>query len=293
MIKTAFFLWVGGPLPDVARVSVLSAAEAGFETMLFTDEHQHISHPNLRKVDWREIDMPFSPGEVRLKGDSRPCYAAFSDLFRFALLAQTDGWWFDCDTVVLREADEFSTLLKSGQLTVGRETDQIINGAVLGSVGMTQAKVLFDRAIRAFPVLDAWGVVGPSLITRAISEGAVEAQVLEQSFFYPVHHADIADIYLPGKLGSLRNQEKHWFCLSVWGEVLSRSGLAHLSPPPGSYFSHLLASRPELGQINTDTERMAGYLAENLRRLDDMESGRVALRTLIRKLGARIRWWAG
>jgi hypothetical protein len=290
MTRAAYFLWVGGTLPDMARISVLSAAEAGFETVLFTDRSQELAHANLRLSDWREIALPWAPDEVRLKGEDRPCYAAFSDLFRFALLAKNDGWWFDCDTIILRDASDFASLLHDGKLTVGRENDQVINGAVLGSVGKTHAQHLYDRASEAFPVLDAWGVVGPALITRAISEGAVAAQVLDQDYFYPVHHADIAEIYLPEKRVDLIKREKDWYCLSVWGEVLSRSGLAHLQPPLDSYLGDLLVRRPALGEIGGDSARMADYLAENLRLLDDRESGRTALKTLVRKARARLSW---
>ena len=33
MSNTAYFLWVGCTLPDLARVSILSAAEAGFHSV--------------------------------------------------------------------------------------------------------------------------------------------------------------------------------------------------------------------------------------------------------------------
>lgn len=279
-------------MPELARVSVLSAAEAGFDTVLFSDAKQDIAHAKLRVADWREIDLPWAPEDVRIFGEERPCYAAFSDLFRFALLAQHDGWWFDCDTIVLRDTEAFAHLLRPGALTVGREDSRVINGAVIGSDGKSQAKYLYDRAKAAFPVLNAWGEVGPALITRAIAEQAVAAHLLEKKYFYPVHYSKIADIYDPEKCGVLREQEKDWFCLTVWGEMLSRSGLKYLSPPPGSYLSDLLARRPDLGRIDGDTARMAAYLAENLGRLDELDSAWVAIRTLkfkvVHKVAARL-----
>ena len=291
MTLSAYFLWIGGPIPDMARVSILSAAEAGFETVLFSDRDQQISHPALRKTDWREVAVPWAPEKVRLKDEDRPCYAAFSDLFRFALLAQNDGGWFDCDTIVLRDAAAFADLLRPGKLTVGRENVQVINGAVLGSEGRTQAQYLYEKALTAFPVLDTWGIVGPQLITRSIAEGAVDAHVCDQTHFYPVHHADIAQIYLPDECAGLQEKEQEWYCLSVWNEVLTRSGLAHLPPPPGSYLNALLARRPELGGITGDPTSLATYLAHNLRQLEEMDSGRVAMKTLARKAAAQISRW--
>ena len=287
-INRAFFLWVGSTMPDIARISVLSAANAGFETVLFTDRPQDITHDNLRVDDWREIDLPWSPEQVRLRGEDRPCYAAFSDLFRFALLSQHDGWWFDCDTIILRPASDFAELLRSDTITVGQESKRTINGAVLGSFERRHVRLLYDAAKAAFPTLDAWGIVGPALITRMIESGQIKANVVGQDHFYPVHHTDIAQIYLPAHRDELRKQEPKWFCLSLWGEVLSRSGLKHLAPPPGSYLADLLARQPALGPLRGNEVAMAQYLSDNLRRLDDMESGRRALQTLIRKAGARL-----
>lgn len=291
MTLIAYFLWVGGPIPDMARVSVLSAAEAGFETVLFTDRDQAIKHPALRIADWREIDIPWAPEEVRLKGFDRPCYAAFSDLFRFALLAKNDGWWFDCDTIIMRDMQAFAELLRPDNLTVARENNQFINGAVLGSVGHKHAQYLYDRALDEFPTLKAWGLVGPRLISQAIFKGKVDAHVLNREYFYPVHHADISQIYLPQECERLKNQERDWYCLSLWNEVLSQSGLTHLTPPPNSYLGDLLARRPELGRIDGDPARVAAYLAENLHRLDELDSGRVAVQTIARKVVARISRW--
>lgn len=286
--QSAFFLWLGSDLPDLARISVLSAAEAGFQTVLFIDRPQTITHPHLRLADWREIELPWTPDDVRLKGEVRPCYAAFSDLFRFALLSRHDGWWFDCDTIILRPASDFSRLLQHGTVTVGKEDARVINGAVLGSNGGTVARDLYDEAARAFPVLDGWGVVGPALITRMIAEGHIAAHVLDQDAFYPIHHNDIAQIYLPDHCEALLAQEPKWYCLSLWGEVLSRSGLKYLAPPPGSYLADLLKRHAALGPVRGNDAEMAAYLAQNLHRLDDMNSGRHALSTLSRKVQARL-----
>lgn len=285
----AYFLWVGSTLPDVARVSILSAAEAGFETVVFSDRQQAIAHPRLRVCDWQEIGLPWTPDQVRLQGEAKPCYAAFSDLFRFALLSRHDGWWFDCDTIVLRPVAEFSALLRPDHLVLGRESQHVVNGAVIGSSAPAEVRRLFDRALPAFPVLKRWGVVGPALLSKMVRSGKIKAQIQDRCRFYPLHHTEIPRIYVPDECEALLREEKDWYCLNLWGEVLSRSGLRYLSPPRGSYLADLLTRRPELGSITGDVAGMAAYLARNLRRLDDLDSGSIALRTLGRKIGARLR----
>lgn len=284
----AFFLWIGSNLPDISRISILSAAEAGFKVILYVDRPQAIDHPNLCLVDWREIQLPWSPEEVRIKGQNQRCYAAFSDLFRFALLSRYDGWWFDCDTIILRAASDFSALLEENTITIGEESKDVLNGAVLASMGRRQSRYLYEAALHQFPILSRWGVVGPALITRMVKECNVSAKIVQQEYFYPIHHSDIAQVYLPEYCDALCAQEDRWYCLSLWGEVLSRSGLKYLVPPPGSYLANLLARHPSLGQIKGDNTEMARFLADNLHRLDDINSGKRALGTLIRKAALRL-----
>jgi mannosyltransferase OCH1-like enzyme len=286
--KLAYFLWIGSDLPEIARISIFSSIHAGFKTILFTDRKQSIHSSNLEIVNWQEIKLPWTPNQVYLKSEKKPCYAAFSDLFRFKLLSENDGWWFDCDTVILRSASDFDELLHPEKITVGREDDEIINGAVIGSIGKHQARYLYETAINKFPVLDCWGVVGPALITTMIKKCDVSAQVVDREYFYPIHHNDVFQLYLPEYCDALRPRESHWYCLSLWSEVLSRSGLKYLAPPTGSYLANLLNRYPSLGQIKGDNIKMSRFLSDNLYMLNDMNSGKRALKTLIRKAALRL-----
>jgi hypothetical protein len=287
-VNRAYFLWVGSSLPDAARISVLSAANAGFETVLFADRPQDITHTNLRLADWREIDLPWSPEQVRLKGKDQPYFAGFADLFRYTLLSSFEGWWFDCDTIILRPASDFAEIMPVEGILIGQESKGVFNNAVIGSRNRAEMVKLKEAALPNYPISKYWGQSGPALITRMIASGQIKANVVGRDHFYPVHHTDIAKIYLPAHRDALREQEPKWFCLSLWGEVLSRSGLKHLAPPPDSYLADLLARLPMLGSLRGNEVEMAQYLSNNLRRLDDMESGRRAFQTLVRKAGARL-----
>lgn len=284
----AFFLWLGSPLPQIARLSILSASEAGFDTVLFTDRPQTIPHPRIRIADYREISLPWSPHDVRLRGKDGPCFAAYSDLFRYAVLARNDGWWFDCDTVVMKDAEAFAALLQMDQIVFGFEDDATINGAVIGSTSKSGMTRLYDEAASFFPVLSRWGVVGPDLITRLITTSRLEAKVVPQAQFYPVHHNDIQQVFLPEHREALKAREGDWYCLSLWNEVLSRTGLKHLSPPRDSYLGDLLTRRPELGSITTDPTGMALFLADSIARMEALDSGKQALHTLWRKGRRRV-----
>jgi hypothetical protein len=269
---------------------VLSAAEAGFDTVLYVDRPQSISHARLRVLDWREVDLRWSPDDVKLKRRDLPYYAGFADLFRYSLLTQTDGWWFDCDTLILRPAQHFASLLVPDSVVLGYEDDRVVNNAVIGSCNRSAMRVVYETALPYYPVFEAWGITGPRLVTRLVENGELSASIQCPSIFYPVHHNNISRIYLPEDRDALVAEEPGWYCLSLWGEVLSRSGLKYLAPPPGSYLADLLSRNPVLGKISGDPAGMAAYLAQNLKRLDDMNSGRLALATLGRKLAEKLKF---
>lgn len=282
--QAAYFLWVGSDLPDIARISVLSAVEAGFDAVLFTDRELTRPCRGARVLDWREIELPWTPEQVRLKGSSKPYFAGFADLFRYALLSQSDGWWFDCDTIILRSEADFSTLLKAGRVVLGYEDAKVVNNAVIGSNNMQEMKKLYEAAVPHYPLFERWGVTGPRLVTKmAARSGKLDADLVSPEHFYPLHHGDIAKVFLPKCRAALEEVSGNWFCLSLWNEVLSRSGLKYMSPPSDSFLSALLSARSELGVIADDPAGMASYLAENLQQLDRLDSGRVALGTLMRK----------
>lgn len=282
--QSAYFLWVGSDLPDIARVSIRSAVDAGFDTVLFTDRDLAIPCHGVKCLDWREIELPWKPEQVRLRGSSKPYFAGFANLFRYALLSQSDGWWFDCDTIILRGVADFAALLKAGRVVLGYEDAKVVNNAVIGSNNAQEMKKLYEAALPHYPLFERWGVTGPRLVTElATQTGGLHADLLSPEHFYPVHHGDIAQVYLPQCRAALEETSGNWFCLSLWNEVLSRSGLKYMSPPGGSFIETLLSARPELGAIAGDPAGMADFLAENLQQLDRMDSGRVALATLMRK----------
>lgn len=282
--QSAFFLWVGSELPSIACVSVRSAVEAGFDTVLFTDRKLVSPCDGARVLDWREIDLPWTPEQVRLKDSSKPYFAGFADLFRYALLSQNDGWWFDCDTIILRSAADFSALLSAGKVVLGYEDANVVNNAVIGSNSTQEMKKLYEAALPYYPLFERWGATGPRLVTEmATQPGRLDAHLLSPEHFYPIHHGDVAHVFLPQCRAALEEASGDWFCLSLWNEVLSRSGFKYLNPPADSFLGALLSARPELGSLAGDSAGMAGFLAENLHQLDRMDSGRVALGTLLRK----------
>ncbi len=284
----AFFLWLGGPLPPLARLSVLSAARAGFRTTLFSDRAHDLSGADIEQADYRDVYDAHAPDAIRIRGREGPAYAAFSDVFRFALLTQRSGWWFDCDTLILRPREDFDALLGREVFVLGREADTTVNGAVIGSRHAAAPAALLAAANTHLPVLETWGVIGPALISASLAAGEIACDVLPQTAFYPVHHDEIGAIFQPSRRVEMEERTRGSYCLSLWNEVLGKTGLRYLAPPPDSHLAQVLTRL--FGEVNLVTDRaaLADYLVANTSRIDSLDSGRVAMRTILRKASARI-----
>ena len=159
-------------------------------------------------------------------------------------------------------------------MVFGRESENLVNGAIMGSRGRVQAMRLLDACQSAFPVLDRWGVVGPFLITRLLNENSIQANIVPQNYFYPIRAEEIFKLYLPEEKEEIFSQEQDWYCITLWGETLSRYGLKYMSPPNGSYLEDLFRRRPMLGQIKGDPIGMARYLQQNQRLIKEFHSRR-------------------
>jgi len=284
----AFFLWVGGALPPLARLCVLSAARAGFHTILFSDRHHDLPGSGIEQADFREIYSEYGPEDITIRGRPGPAYAAFSDVFRFALLAGQSGWWFDCDTLVLRPRQDFDELLAAQPFVIGRETPTMLNGAVIGSTDVAVPSLLLASTRALLPELSKWGVIGPALISQKVACGEISADALPIRAFYPVHHEDIGAIYQPERRAEMEAATQGSYCLSLWNEVLGQTGLRHVAPPAGSFLAELLASRFGATELVTDDAALVDFLVSNKLRLDTLDSGAIALRTILRKTRARL-----
>lgn len=273
----AYFLWLGTPLPFVAKLSVMSALHHGFDVTLFSDRPQNLDE-RIKQVAYTDILSDISVADVRQSG--KPCYAGFSDLFRYKLLKENTGWWFDCDTVILKNVDQFSTLVSDKVVTVGFESENGLNGAVLYCNSSNHAQRLYTDAIKIAENDFPWGAIGPDLITKHYLQND-QSNILkvEKNIFYPLSYREFDKVYRKEQLGHLNNQVKDSFCLTLWSSFLRQSGLAYMAPPTGS-FLHQLSSELYVSFENTDDscvdQQMRLWKASR-----DMQNKRVLFKRLL------------
>lgn len=108
--STVQFLWVGGNLSVMERLCLRSFVAHGYEPQLYAYEKIGNVPAGVAVRDAREI-LPESKIFTYQEGLGKGSYAGFANLFRYHLLHQKGGWWFDMDFVLLRPLPQTDRLL--------------------------------------------------------------------------------------------------------------------------------------------------------------------------------------
>lgn len=108
-METANLFWDNQPLKNLNHLCIRSLIDRNFKVTifsykpeLFNDYKDEVSIFNANEI----LDEKF---KFYYKGNgdcTYKCVVGFSDIFRYALLYKTGGWYFDFDTIVLRNFSE-------------------------------------------------------------------------------------------------------------------------------------------------------------------------------------------
>jgi hypothetical protein len=299
MGQTFQSFWFGDSITPYEAVCMRSFVDHGHDFHLYTFNTSLVVPDG---VELRDASEFAAEGEyfTYQSGPGVGSHAAFSNLFRYLLLAKRGGWWVDTDVVCLTDAipayDTFFAL----------ERDDIVNGAVLRFAAgdplidacLSEASRIRDRA--------TWGMIGPLLITRCLTAAGRMCSAKPASVCYPVAHASAVDILLPEKRSALSGQIAGSQFLHLWNEVLRRSNIdKHLLPPAGSLMrrftdrhpvdgwrgeydaaalGHILRAEAELKKLRDKCQK----LDARVQSLQAHAPKRVRLKTRVRSLGSRV-----
>lgn len=208
--------WAGGRLGVLELASLRSFLRQGHRITVFSPEPMELP----AGVEWRDANS-IMPSKQIATYRSNGSPALHANMFRYALLRQTDMVWVDLDVVALRPFDFVSPWI------FGFEDEANVNNAVLGLPPDSQA---LDHLLQFTPTtvglppffsgwrrlkynlrtlgrglpIDRWpwGSTGPRGLTHALrlSGEIVHAQGVEA--FYKVPKNDAEQFLLPGALTS-------------------------------------------------------------------------------------------
>lgn len=166
---------------------------------------------------------------------------AFSNLFRYAMIAKTGLTWVDTDIVCLRP--DWPEL----PLLAGFQDAEIINCAVLGG---DPALPLFKDAQAIAERVGAhgpFGYTGPYLLTALVQQMGHRAAMMPERVFYPIAYGDAVRFLLPPMPEAKRiDWPSESLTVHLWNEMLRLSGWNKREGPPEDSLLKLIFA--ELGE---------------------------------------------
>jgi hypothetical protein len=223
----------------------------GAEVLLHTFDRDLKVPPGVRKLDARRFAEPeeiLSYTQAGKKG----AIAAFSNFFRYRVLAEAPGWWFDTDVFCLKDAEAFHELERRSQgLLAGRQDALIINNAAMFIRDVQVAREMGARAVQkakeyhnSFP----WGTLGPQLVTDYIADNPERAVLLPSEAFYPLTYHEVKSLFHPDQAQACRAKSESSYTVHLWNEIIRRHHLPKvLGPCHGSFLEALFDSVPAVG----------------------------------------------
>jgi hypothetical protein len=236
----ANFFWNGRPLALQEQACIASFVQSGFSARVYSYDHLELP-PGATLHDAREIlpevDLKKYTQDGRL-GD----LPAFSDAFRYSLLARKGGWWFDTDVVCLAHADRFAELVqaKTPRIGLGSEDSTSISGAVLYVDNARLTERIAEELDKRGTVF-SWGTIGPALLTSVIEQARASHAVETASTFYPIHFSDFSKLMDPEFASWCEQKTTGSMTVHLWSEFGRRLNVPRdMLPPRGSYLHALM-----------------------------------------------------
>lgn len=248
--ETAHFFWHGPELSIYEWACISSFVRADFSVRVWS--YLPIRMPEGALAGDASGILPQSELSRYTQGGKPKNIAAFTDFFRYALLQNHPGWWFDTDVICLRRQQEFQYF--SQPIVAGFESPGVINGAVLKFNDLRWAIELGARAVVVAQRTNndfKWGAVGPALVTEVVDEAALQQAVLQPHVFYPVHWK-AADLVLdPARRDEASSLCARAHAYHLWNEVIRRCAIPkNILPPQGSFLHDVfVAAAPEIASL--------------------------------------------
>lgn len=234
--EIANFFWHGNGMTLYEKNCILSFVKNDFQVNLWSFETI-----NLPGVIFCNASKFFNISDVGsiTQNNKSGCIAAFSDLFRYSVLKDVGGWWFDTDCICLKNQLDFKKLKENKNIIAGFEEPEIINGAVLSFSNQDLANAaysLVNQILEEKNNIISWGEIGPRLITRLVNEKNLKSEIQQTEAFYPVHWKYALDALDPTKTSDINQRCKNSFVYHYWNEIIKKKNIdKSRNPPVGSF----------------------------------------------------------
>ncbi len=240
----ALFFWAGGEIPNLFRYCINSFAKNGFETIIYSPEPE-----NNKKCFPDDIQLRQSneilPIEIlyrfkQRQSRNKPCYSAFSNLFRAKLIqAHPGSFYFDTDVFCIANVNSFEKLLSDSEdkLIVGKQDTKSVNGAVLSAGSKSVADHFVDdlfEYVESKNYIHDFGDFGPAFLNNYLNRFPQKLMQIDKHIFYPIHYSETNYLYDPDFLEIARQKIDKALCVHLWNECLTMASVPTNCPSPES-----------------------------------------------------------
>jgi hypothetical protein len=170
--------------------------------------------------------------------------AAFSDMFRYNLIAKKGGWWFDADCFCLKKEEHYKKLRGNNDILAFHEEPGSINCAAFYL--KQNSKVAID-ILNEFTLLynnnigniAKWGTYGPSFFTNFINKYGLNNYILGKDLAYAIHWEEF-DLYFDASKKEIGyNRIKDSYLTHIFNTFIKKHNVNKDAPPIGSLLHYL------------------------------------------------------
>lgn len=263
-MEIAHFFWHGRPLSVYEKACLASFVRHGFDVNLWCFDS--MDAPEGVKIrDASEILPRDDTGKFCQDG-RQGNISAFANAFRYKLLSERDGWWFDTDLICLSGSEKFAAISAQRPFVCGLEDKATINNAVI-KVSDKRIAHEFVAELERSGTTGPWGFLGPQLVTRTLKKLDLLRLAVPRDAFYPIHWSQFDAALLPGKRNEAEKLCTGALTYHIWNEYLNRVAFPKtLLPPEGSYLhAQILENYPDARNVpvlpaETMAALVAGYI---------------------------------
>ena len=255
-----------GPLDALTYACLASFPYRGARLRLYCYDDTIQAPPGIDLADAREI-CPDPSLVGRYIADGKVEFSKFSNLFRYLLIQKTGRCWVDSDFLCLSRP-----YFQNEKMVFGYQDANDHPGAINGAVLKLPSEhaVLADLIQHARDVVDrdqAWGAIGPRLVTPKLKASGLSTFAREIRDYYPVPCSHFWKLVMPQERENVESAVRASKLLHLWHHMFEVSGYnKDIAPPMGSYLYHafeLVGALDRFSRIYDADElkmRLAGWL---------------------------------
>lgn len=233
--------WANGPLTPYESLCLKSFIAYGHGVELYSFDPNLKAPDGVRVRDAAEV-LSSEAFFVYEDGFGKGSPAAFANLFRYKLIAETGGWWVDTDVLCLA-----ADIPSFGEFFAYEDAD-LINNAVLHFPPKHPLMLRCLEQAQALGSSVRWGDTGPRLLTRLAGDMGLSNQALPSSICYPAHYSEAVDLLRPARNEALQERVQSSLFVHLWNQMLAHNGIQKtLLPPRGSFLRHYADRHPVAG----------------------------------------------